>query len=45
LWEKAKSLNPRYPSTALHEAVFALDLLGLRAAGIARTDDYYGVTE
>lgn len=42
IWAKAKELNPKYPSTVLHEAVFALDVLGLRAAGIALSDSYYG---
>jgi hypothetical protein len=43
LWETAKRLNKKYPSTVLREAVFELDMLGLRAAGIARSDSYYGV--
>lgn len=45
MWAKAKELNKRYPSTALREAVFELDLMGLRAAGIARSDSFYGVSE
>lgn len=45
MWACAKKLNPKYPSTVLHEAVFELDLLGLRAAGIARSESYYGVPE
>ena len=45
LWEKAQQLKPSYPSTALHEAVFELDLLGLRAQSIATSDRYCGDAE
>lgn len=45
LWECAQKLNKHYPSAVLREAVFELDLLGLRAAGIARSDSFYGVSE
>lgn len=45
IWKTANELNKKYPSTALREAVFELDLLGLRAAGITRGDGYYGVSE
>lgn len=41
IWEKAKLLGSSYPSTHLHEAVWELDLLGLRAAGLARGDTYW----
>ena len=33
IWKKAQQLNKSYPSTALHAAVAALDILGLRNAG------------
>lgn len=42
LWEKAKSLSTKYPSTEFHRAVFELDMLGLRAAGAAKHDSFYG---
>lgn len=45
VWAKAQLLNPKYPSTALHQAVFELDALGLRAAGIARRERYGRTTE
>lgn len=40
LWGAAQVLCPTYPSTALHRAAFDLDIIGLRAAGIARKDKY-----
>lgn len=43
LWEKANELSPQFPSTELHQAVFELDLIGLRAAGIAKWDAYWKV--
>ena len=41
IWAKAKETNKTYPSTHLHQAVWELDLLGLRAAGIALGDTYW----
>lgn len=40
--EDAKRIEARYPSTALRQAVFNLDLLGLRAAGLCKVDNYWG---
>lgn len=40
MWATALKIKPSYPSAALHEAVFELDLLGLRAQGIATADRY-----
>lgn len=36
LWAKAIGYRTNYPSTKLHDAVFDLDMLGLRAAGAAK---------
>lgn len=41
IWERAKLLNPRAPSVALHEAAFDLDIWGFRAAGAALFSEYY----
>lgn len=41
IWAQAKRLNEKYPSVARHEAIFELDLLGLRKAGAARYDNFY----
>jgi hypothetical protein len=40
MWELMPKLNKQYPSTTTHEAVFVLDLLGLRAAGATKHDRY-----
>lgn len=45
IWEKAKSYGTNYPSTMLRQAVFDLDMLGLRAAGAAKYDTFYGCDE
>ncbi len=45
MWDKAQTLNKKYPSTALHQAIFDLDLLGLRAAGIARGESFWDTKE
>jgi hypothetical protein len=45
IWEKAKSYGTNYPSTMLRQAVFDLDMLGLRAAGAAKYDTFYGSDE
>lgn len=42
IWEEAKRLKAKYPSTAVREAVFNLDMLGLRAAGLCKVDNYWG---
>ena len=44
IWEKAKSMGSTYPSTRLREAAFELDIMGLRAAGAALSNDFYGCT-
>lgn len=41
IWEKAKSYGTKYPSTTFHQAIFDLDLMGLRAGGAAKYPDYY----
>jgi hypothetical protein len=40
IWEEAKRIGGNYPSTRLREAVFNLDLIGLRKAGISKSDNY-----
>ncbi len=45
LWAEQRRLHSKYPSTRIHEAMFNLDTLGLRAAGIARFDHYLGHIE
>jgi hypothetical protein len=45
IWEKAKSYGTQYPSTMLRQAVFDMDMLGLRAAGAAKYDTFYGCDE
>ncbi len=45
LWVEQRRLHSKYPSTRIHEAMFNLDTLGLRAAGIARHDSYLGHIE
>lgn len=42
IWEEAKRIGCNYPSTNLREAMFNLDLIGLREAGISKSDTYYG---
>jgi len=42
MWEHCVKSNPKYPSTYKHQAVFELDLLGLRAAGAALYTTFYG---
>ena len=42
LWQKQLSYNYQYPSTKKHEAMFDLDILGLRAAGVAKYDTFAG---
>lgn len=42
LWAKAIGYRTNYPSTKLHDAVFDLDMLGLRDAGAAKHDSFYG---
>jgi hypothetical protein len=41
MWTLSQKLNKKYPSTAHHQAIFDLDLLGIRAAGIAYFDNYH----
>jgi hypothetical protein len=45
LWEKQLSYGTDFPSTKAHRAVFDLDLLGLRAAGIAYYEDFHDSRE
>lgn len=40
LWAQAQQIDPSYPSTALYKAIFELDLLGVRAQGLASSDRY-----
>lgn len=40
LWTAAQALYPKYPCTVLHHVAFDMDLIGLRAAGIARKEKY-----
>lgn len=42
IWDQCLSYRGQHPSTERHRAVFDLDMLGLRAAGAALTDGYYG---
>lgn len=42
LWAKMQELNKRYPSNAVHRAIFELDLLGLRKGDAAKYQDYAG---
>lgn len=44
LWDKCISYGTKYPSTCRYQAMFDLDVLGLRANGIAKHDSFY-VTE
>lgn len=45
MWEKQKSYGTQYPSTCQHQAMFDLDILGLRAAGAAYYEDFHGSRE
>lgn len=40
IWDKCKSYESKYPSTMFRQAIFDLDLLGLREGGAAKFDDY-----
>jgi hypothetical protein len=40
LWEQQKSYKAQFPSTEDHRAMFDLDILGLRAGGAAKYDDF-----
>jgi hypothetical protein len=42
MWKTMQKLNKEHPSTTEHQAVFELDLLGLRKAKIARSNMFYG---
>ena len=42
LWEKMLSYGASFPSTKHHEAIFDLDMLGLRVGGAAKYENYYG---
>lgn len=42
MWARAKSYGQAHASTERYRAVFDEDLLGLRAGGAARYDDFYG---
>lgn len=41
LWEKQLSYKTKYPSTTARQAVFDLDVLGLRAGGAAKYKDFH----
>lgn len=43
--EESARLDPRYPSVGLPQALFNLDLLGLRKAGAAKFQNYWPSTE
>lgn len=45
IWAEAQKYGTDYPSTKLREAIFNLDLLGLRAAGAAKYDSFWGADE
>lgn len=41
IYAASSALNPRYPSTSFHAAVFDLDMLGLRKAGATECATFY----
>lgn len=41
IYKVSAKLNPKYPSTSFHAAVFDLDLLGLRKAGATKCKSFY----
>ena len=41
IWAKANEGTGEYPSTRLHQSVWELDVLGLRAAGLAKGTSYW----
>lgn len=41
MWAECLRIGRQYPSTTRYQAVFNLDLLGLRACGAALSDDFY----
>lgn len=41
MWKKCKEIGSKYPSTNRYQAVFELDLLGLRAGGAAKHETFY----
>lgn len=41
MWDWCLSHDKKYPSTKMHEAIFALDLIGARAAGTTYYDSYH----
>lgn len=41
IWAKANEGKDKYPSTRLHQSVWDLDILGLRAAGLAHGTSYW----
>ena len=42
MWKLQQTLKEKYPSTAKHQAIFELDILGLRKGGAAKFDTYLG---
>lgn len=44
MWEWCKANDGKYPSTVKTQAIFELDLLGLRAAGASLCDEFWGST-
>jgi len=42
MWKRCLELSDEYPSCRKHQAIFELDLLGLRKAGAALFDSFYG---
>lgn len=45
MWEECTAKKSEYPSTKMHEAIFKLDLLGLRKCGAALHKEYWKDTE
>jgi hypothetical protein len=44
MWAHCLKKKKQYPSTYMHQAIFELDLLGVRACGAALFDDYHKST-
>ena len=44
MWEWCTSHDRKFPSTVKTEAIFALDILGLRACNASLCDTFYGTT-
>jgi len=42
MWKRCLELSDKFPSCQMHQAIFELDLLGLRKVGAALFDSFYG---